>query len=55
MNVLMFGIMGIVVLFFDFREFGRREAYRKWKNNAVYYTWRIIKALSRSTGNFIQS
>ena len=38
-NVLMFGIMGIVVLFFDFREFGRREAYRKWKNNAVYYTW----------------
>ena len=37
-NVLMFGIMGIVVLFFDFREFGRREAYRKWKNNAVYYT-----------------
>lgn len=37
-NVLMFGMMGVVALFFDFREYGHREAYREWKNNAVYYT-----------------
>ena len=49
-NVLMFGIMGIVVLFFDFREFGRREAYRKWKNNAVYYTWEDYKSVVKEYG-----
>lgn len=37
-NVLMFGMMGVVALFFDFQEYGHREAYREWKNNAVYYT-----------------
>ena len=37
-NVLMFGMMGVVALFFDFREYGHREAYREGKNNAVYYT-----------------
>lgn len=37
-NVLMFGMMGVVALFFDFREYDHREAYREWKNNAVYYT-----------------
>ena len=49
-NVLMFGIMGIVVLFFDFREFGRREAYRKWKNNAVYYTWEDYQSVVEEYG-----
>ena len=49
-NVLMFGIMGIVVLFFDFREFGRREAYRKWKNNAVYYTWEDYQSVVKEYG-----
>lgn len=37
-NVLMFGVMGVAALFFDFREYGHREVYRGWKNNAVYYT-----------------
>ena len=37
-NVFTFGMMGVVALFFDFREYGHREAYREWKNNAVYYT-----------------
>ena len=49
-NVLMFGIMGIVGLFFDFREFGRREAYRKWKNNAVYYTWEDYQSVVEEYG-----
>lgn len=49
-NVLMFGIMGIVVLFFDFREFGRREAYRKWKNNTVYYTWEDYQSVVEEYG-----
>lgn len=49
-NVLMFGIMGIVVLFFDFREFGRREVYRKWKNNAVYYTWEDYQSVVEEYG-----
>lgn len=49
-NVLMFGIMGIVVLFFDFREFARREAYRKWKNNAVYYTWEDYQSVVEEYG-----
>ena len=49
-NVLMFGIMGIVVLFFDFREFGHREAYRKWKNNAVYYTWEDYQSVVEEYG-----
>ena len=49
-NVLMFGIMGIVVLFFDFRVFGRREAYRKWKNNAVYYTWEDYQSVVKEYG-----
>ena len=49
-NVLMFGIMGIVVLFFDFREFGRREAYRKWKNNAVYCTWEDYQSVVEEYG-----
>ena len=49
-NVLMFGNMGIVVLFFDFREFGRREAYRKWKNNAVYYTWEDYQSVVEEYG-----
>lgn len=49
-NILMFGIMGIVVLFFDFREFGRREAYRKWKNNAVYYTWEDYQSVVEEYG-----
>ena len=49
-NVLMFGIMGIVVLFFDLREFGRREAYRKWKNNAVYYTWEDYQSVVEEYG-----
>ena len=49
-NVLMFGIMGIVVLFFDFREFGLREAYRKWKNNAVYYTWEDYQSVVKEYG-----
>ena len=49
-NVLMFGIMGVVVLFFDFREFGRREAYRKWKNNAVYYTWEDYQSVVEEYG-----
>ena len=52
-NVLMFGIMGIVVLFFDFREFGRREAYRKWKNNAVYYTWEDYQSVVEEYGKFL--
>ena len=49
-NVLMFGIMGIVVLFFDCREVGRREAYRKWKNNAGYYTWEDYQSVVEEYG-----
>lgn len=36
-NILMFGVMGGVALFFDFREYAAREAYREWKNNTVFY------------------
>ena len=37
-NVLMFGMIGVVVLYFNFREYGNRWAYREWKKRAVYYT-----------------
>lgn len=37
-NVVMFGMMGGVALFFDLREYGHREVYREWKNKAAYYT-----------------
>ena len=49
-NVLMFGMMGVVALFFDFREYGHREAYREWKNNAVYYTWEDYQSVVKEYG-----
>ena len=36
-NVLMFGMIGVVTLYFNFREYGNRWAYREWKNRAIYY------------------
>lgn len=36
-NIFMFGAMGGVALFFDFREYAAREAYREWKKNTVFY------------------
>ena len=49
-NVLMFGMMGVVALFFDFREYGHREAYREWKNNAVYYTGEDYQSIVEEYG-----
>lgn len=37
-HVLILGMLGAVALFFDFREYGHREAYREWKKNAFCYS-----------------
>ena len=37
-NAVMYGMMGVVALFFGFREYGHREVYREWKTNSIYYT-----------------
>ncbi|MDE5610838.1 MAG: hypothetical protein K2I90_02325, partial [Odoribacter sp.] len=49
-NVLLFGMMGGAALFFDFREYGHREAYREWKNNAVYYTGKHYQGIVEEYG-----
>lgn len=45
-NVLIFGAMGGVVLFFDFQEYGHRRVYREWKNKAVYYTSEVYQGVA---------
>lgn len=45
-NVLMFGAMGGVALFFDFQEYGHRRVYREWKNKAVYYTSEVYQGVA---------
>ena len=54
-NVLMFGIMGIVVLFLTFESLVAERRTGSGKITLFITRGRIIKALSRSTGNFIQS
>lgn len=46
-NVVVFGMMGGVALFFDFREYGHQGAFREWKNNAVYYSGEDYQSVVR--------
>lgn len=45
-NRWMAGVMGVVALWADFREYGHRQAYREWKNTAVYYSGKDYRSVT---------
>lgn len=49
-NVLMFGAMGGVALFYDFQEYGHRKIYRDWKNKSAYYAMEDYAGVAEKYG-----